>query len=53
MPSEFKNEPLTDFSTASESAAFKQALEEVRASFGQTAPLWIDGREVTASETFT
>jgi 1-pyrroline-5-carboxylate dehydrogenase len=53
MPSEFKNEPMTDFSNPTESAAFNQALEEVRDSFGLTAPLWIDGREVTAAETFT
>ncbi len=53
MPGEFKNEPFTDFSNPAQSAAFRDALEEVRASFGQTAPMWIDGREVTASETFT
>jgi 1-pyrroline-5-carboxylate dehydrogenase len=53
MPAEFKNEPLTDFSRPDHAAAFRKALEEVRASFGQTYPLWIDGREVQASETFT
>ena len=52
MPSEFKNEPLTDFSRPEQAAAFERALQEVRAVFGRTYPLWIDGREVQAAETF-
>jgi 1-pyrroline-5-carboxylate dehydrogenase len=52
MPLEFKNEPMTDFSRPENAAAFKRALDEVSASFGQTYPMWIGGREVTASQTF-
>jgi 1-pyrroline-5-carboxylate dehydrogenase len=52
MPSEFKNEPLTDFSRPDQAAAFTAALAEVRATFGHTYPLWIDGREVQAAATF-
>ena len=53
MPSEFKNEPLTDFSQPQNAAAFQKALDEVRSQFGSTVPLWIDGRETQASQTFT
>ena len=52
MPSDFKNEPLTDFSQPQIAAAFQQALDEVRATFGRTYPLWIDGHELQASATF-
>ena len=52
MPSEFKNEPLTDFSRPENAAAFQKALDEVHTQFGRTVPLWIDGREVRASQTF-
>jgi 1-pyrroline-5-carboxylate dehydrogenase len=53
MPSEFKNEPLTDFSQPQNAAAFQKALDEVRAQLGRTYPLWIDGREVITGQTFT
>jgi 1-pyrroline-5-carboxylate dehydrogenase len=52
MQPEFKNEPMTDFSQPEPAAAFQRALEEVRATFGRTVPLWIDGREITTGATF-
>jgi len=52
MTSEFQNEPFTDFGKPENAAAFQRALDEVRASFGRTYPLWIDGREVTTGQTF-
>jgi len=52
MPSEFRNEPFTDFDRPDEQAAFEKALAEVRGTFGRRYPLWIDGREVTTADTF-
>jgi 1-pyrroline-5-carboxylate dehydrogenase len=52
MMPEFKNEPLTDFSRPENAALFRRALDEVRAAFGQTAPMEIDGKPVRAAETF-
>ena len=52
MPSEFKNEPLTDFNQRDHRDAFQRALDEVRADLGRTAPLWIGGREITTGATF-
>ena len=52
MTSEFKNEPMTDFSRPDNAAAFQRALEEVGAQLGFTAPLWIDGEEITTGHTF-
>jgi 1-pyrroline-5-carboxylate dehydrogenase len=52
MLSEFKNEPLTDFGKPDHAAAFQAALQEVRSALGRTYPLWIDGHEVKARETF-
>ncbi|MCA9049688.1 MAG: proline dehydrogenase family protein, partial [Planctomycetaceae bacterium] len=42
--SEFRNEPLTDFSIAANREAMLRALEDVRGEFGQTYPLVIDGK---------
>jgi 1-pyrroline-5-carboxylate dehydrogenase len=53
MTSEFKNEPMTDFSRPENTAAFQRALDEVGAQLGFTAPLWIDGEEITTGHTFT
>ena len=52
MRSEFRNEPFTDFKVAENAKAFQAALDDVRRQFGRTYPLWIDGREVSASSTF-
>ena len=52
MPSEFKNEPLTDLGRPENRRAFQKALEEVRSALGQTYPMWIGGNEVRTTETF-
>jgi 1-pyrroline-5-carboxylate dehydrogenase len=52
MPSEFKNEPLTNFDETHNATAFQKALGEVRATFGRTYPLWIDGHEIQTGQTF-
>ncbi len=48
----FHNEPLTDFSKASNKKAFKQALEKIEAMAGQTYPLVIGGERVETGRTF-
>jgi 1-pyrroline-5-carboxylate dehydrogenase len=53
MPTEFKNEPFTDFSKPENKQAMEKALEKVRSQFGQTYPLIINGKEVRTQETFT
>jgi len=52
MLPEFRNETLTDFSKPENIAAFEKELRQVRAAFGRTYPLWIDGREVQSAQTF-
>ena len=52
MPSEFRNEPFTDFKQGANLDAFRRALSEVRTAFGKTYPMWIDGEEVRVSSTF-
>ncbi|HLG18370.1 MAG TPA: L-glutamate gamma-semialdehyde dehydrogenase [Bdellovibrionota bacterium] len=52
MPTEFKNEPLTDFSKSENRAAMEKAIEKVRGSLGKTYPLILDGKDVTGPETF-
>jgi 1-pyrroline-5-carboxylate dehydrogenase len=49
----FQNEGLTDFSKEENVAAFKRALEEVRANFGEHHPIVIGGEEIWTKETFT
>ncbi len=52
MPSEFKNEPMTDFSNPKNRQGQSQAIEKVEKSFGSTHPLILAGKEVTVDETF-
>jgi 1-pyrroline-5-carboxylate dehydrogenase len=52
MPSEFKNEPLTDFSHAAKREAQAKAIEKVEASFGATYPLIIGGKDVKTEKIF-
>ena len=42
----FKNEPFDLFDTQSAKADMQQALKKVRAEFGQTYPLVINGERV-------
>ena len=45
MPSEFKNEPLTDFSAESNVAAFEAALKKVSSELGRSYDLVIGGKK--------
>ena len=50
--SEFKNEPLTDFSKPEHRSAMEAALKKVRAEFGREYPLVIGGERITGLKTF-
>ena len=50
--SEFKNEPLTDFSKPENRAAMEAALQKVAAEFGTEYPLVIGGEHITGLKTF-
>ena len=49
---EFKNEPLTDFSKPENKSAMESALKKVRAEFGREVPLVIGGERITGLKTF-
>src|SRR3989442_3311773 len=49
---EFKNEPLTDFSKPENKSAMESALKKVRAEFGREVPLVIGGERITGVKTF-
>ncbi len=46
MPTEFSNEPLTDFRKEDNATAMRAALERVRSQLGQEYPLIIDGERI-------
>ncbi len=50
--SEFRNEPLTDFSRPEAQAAQRAALQEVAGKLGRTYPLIIRGQRVPGQKTF-
>lgn len=50
--SEFRNEPLTDFSKPQNRAAMEKALEKVKAEFGRDYPLVIGGQRITGLKPF-
>ncbi|MDQ6801473.1 MAG: L-glutamate gamma-semialdehyde dehydrogenase [Acidobacteriota bacterium] len=50
--SEFRNEPLTDFTKPQDRAAMEKALEKVKAEFGRDYPLVIGGQRITGLKTF-
>jgi 1-pyrroline-5-carboxylate dehydrogenase len=52
MISEFRNEPLTDFSRPDNRKAFEAALARVTTQLGREHPLAIGGKEVTTGKTF-
>ncbi len=52
MLPEFRNEPFTDFSQPENVAAFRAALDQVKAEIGQTYPLVIGGERITLEQTF-
>src|SRR2546428_7243113 len=51
-PSEFRNEPLTDFAAAPGRRAMEAALHAVGAKLGREFRLLIGGRAIRAEETF-
>ena len=52
MLSEFRNEPLTDFSKPENKAAMEAALAKVGAELGREYPVVIDGERITGLATF-
>src|SRR5438045_6281819 len=52
MLSEFKNEPLTDFSRDENNSAMEAALQKVRKELGREYPLVIGGERITGLKTF-
>src|ERR1700686_2506300 len=52
MLSEFKNEPLTDFTKSEHKAAMEAALATVRAEFGREYPVVIGGERITGLKTY-
>ena len=50
MPTEFRNEPLTDFGKEENAAAMRAAIEKVKSELGREYPLIIGG-ERTKTET--
>ena len=47
MPTEFRNEPFTDFSKEENAQAMRNALENVKAELGREYPLVIGGERIT------
>jgi 1-pyrroline-5-carboxylate dehydrogenase len=52
MLSEFKNEPLTDYTQPENKAAMEAALQKVRDEFGRDYPLVIGGERIDGLKTF-
>ena len=52
MPTEFRNEPLTDFSKEENAAAMRAALEKVKGELGREYPLVIGGERIKAENKF-
>ena len=52
MPSEFKNEALTDFSRPENAAAMRAALDKVKGELGREYPLVIGGERIRTGRTF-
>jgi 1-pyrroline-5-carboxylate dehydrogenase len=51
MPTEFRNEPFTDFSKEENIAAMRAALEKVRGELGREYPLVIGGERIKTGST--
>ncbi len=47
----FKNQPPSDFTKKKEREFFAEALASVRRNLGKTCPLFIDGKDMTTSDT--
>lgn len=53
MPTEFRNEPFTDYSKLEARTAMLAALEKVKRELGKSHPIVIGGERQTAPKTFT
>src|SRR6185436_8991190 len=51
MPTEFRNEPFTDFSKEENAQAMRAALEKVKGQLGQEYPLVIGGERIKTGST--
>ncbi|HYR77957.1 MAG TPA: L-glutamate gamma-semialdehyde dehydrogenase [Pyrinomonadaceae bacterium] len=51
MPTEFRNEPLTDFSKEESAQAMRAAIEKVKAQLGDEYPLVIGGERIKTGST--
>lgn len=47
----FQNEPFLDYTLPENKRKMTEALEKVQSQFGQTYPLWIDGKEIETDTT--
>jgi 1-pyrroline-5-carboxylate dehydrogenase len=52
IPSEFRNEPLTDFAGEAARREMQEALRSVGAELGREFPLWIGGQAVAREQRF-
>src|SRR2546430_565204 len=52
MPTEFRNEPLTDFSKEENAAAMRTAIEKVKSELGREYPLVIGGERIETENKF-
>src|SRR5437899_12742423 len=52
MATEFRNEPLTDFSKEENAAAMRAAIEKVKGELGREYPLVIGGARIKAENKF-
>ena len=51
MPTEFRNEPLTDFSIEGNAAAMRAAIAKVKSELGREYPLVIAGERISTGDT--
>src|SRR5213080_2840494 len=52
MPTEFRNEPFTDFTKEENAAAMRAALARVHSELGREYPLVIGGERIKTGRTF-
>ncbi|MGH9880462.1 MAG: L-glutamate gamma-semialdehyde dehydrogenase [Pyrinomonadaceae bacterium] len=52
MPTEFRNEPFTDFSKDENAQAMREAIEKVKGQLGREYPLVIGGERITTESKF-
>src|SRR5260370_41598132 len=50
MPTEFRNEPLTDFSKAQNAQAMREAIRKVQGELGREYPLVIGGERIKTGD---